>query len=207
VEPDNNEGTGAGNPDRELGISPEHQSVSFAWQAHEAVQGWIESVDVKTSIVLVAEIAVTGAAAGSLLFNNGELHQATGLHLDVAIAALVTLAGAVASALWVVFPRLGSRKQHAEDGGDDIIYFGHLRHHMADDIVGILKRLTPEDERRQLARQLHIIGEVAWRKHVWLRWSIALLAIGSILFALSLVAFDVEKEDHRVQPIKVQLIK
>jgi hypothetical protein len=187
------------------GLSNE-QKVHFAWHAHEAVQGSIESVDIKASIVLVAEIAVVGAAANALLTDGGELHNATGIHLALATASLVALAGAVAVALWVVFPRLGSRK-HRAGSNEDIIYFGHLRLRSPEHIAGSLEALTPDNQLRQLSRQLHVIGQVAWRKHVWLRWSIGLLALGSVLMVITLVAFDPAEGPSSELPVKVKILK
>ncbi len=183
----------------------DERAIEFGWHTHEAVQGWIESVDIKTSIVLVAEIAVAGAAASSLLTDGGAFRHATGLHLAFAIAAVVALSGAVAASLWVVFPRLGKKGSEAEENGD-IIYFGHLRHRSAVEIEDVLKGLTPQSQRWQLSRQLQATGRVAWRKHVWLRRSIGLLALGSLLFVTSLVAFD-QPGDLDQQPVRVKLVK
>lgn len=181
------------------------QALAFAWRAHEAVQGWIESVDIKTSIVLVAEVALAGAAAGSLLANGGELHQARGLHLACGIVAVLALTTSVGAALWVVFPRLGSRKIRA-GASNDVIYFGHLRRFSGDDIEDILKTMTPESELRQLSRQLAVTGTVAWRKHVWLQWSIVLFAVGASFFVLSLVAFG-SPDTSQPPPLKVRIIE
>lgn len=160
----------------------------FGWQAHEAIQSWTESVDVKASIVLLVEIAVAGAAARALITNGGELHGAVGLHLAVAIAAVTALAAAVTCALWVVFPRLEHRrtKEHAPKG---LLYFGHLQARSVDDIATALAGITVEGEREQLAKQLHITAGVAWRKHLWLQRSIGLLVLGSVLLVVSFVAF------------------
>jgi hypothetical protein len=160
----------------------------FGWQAHEAIQNWTESVDVKTSIVLLVEIAVAGAAGSALITDGGELHGAIGLHLAVAIAAVTALAAAVACALWVVFPRLEHRRtrEHAPKG---LLYFGHLQARSADDIAAALKDLTAEEERQQLAMQLHVTSGVAWRKHLWLQRSIGLLVLGTALLVVSFVAF------------------
>jgi hypothetical protein len=160
----------------------------FGWQTHEAIQGWTESVDVKTSIVLLVEIAVAGAAANALITDGGELHGAVGLHLAVAIAAVTALVGAVACALWVVFPRL-ERSLTAEMAPRGLIYFGHLQVRSVEDIAASLKGLTVEEERRQLAAQLHITSRVAWRKHLWLQRSIGLLVVGAALLVVSFVAF------------------
>jgi hypothetical protein len=48
----------------------------FAWRAHEAIQGWTASVDVKASIVVAIETAVASAATRALITVKGDLHTA-----------------------------------------------------------------------------------------------------------------------------------
>jgi hypothetical protein len=155
---------------------------------HDAQQAWIATVDIKASIVLVVEVALAGAAGKSLLVSGGVLHGAHGLHLGVAIVAVVLLALAVGSALWVVFPRLERRRgrSKAEPG---LIYFGHLRRRSVDDIEEALAGLDGAKERHEIARQLRVTARVAWTKHAWLQKSLACLAVGVCILALALVAF------------------
>jgi hypothetical protein len=160
----------------------------FGWQAHVAVQGWTASVDVKSSIVVVIEAAVAGAASKALVSKTGELHGATGLHLAIAIAATTSLVLSVALAIWVVFPRL-KRRRMSQAVPDGLIFFGHLRDRTPADIERALATMTAADEQRQLARQLHVISEVAWRKHAHLQASLCSFAIGSALLVLAFVAF------------------
>lgn len=168
--------------------SSDTQGLAFGWRVHDAIQGWTATVDIKASIVIAVETAVTGAAGGELITSHGELHGATGLHLAAAVTALAALAAAVGCGLWVVFPRLHRRDaDRAASGG--LIYFGHLRKRDAEDIAEALRRLTPGEERLQVARQLRVTGNVAWLKHAWLQTSIVLFAIGMALFVTSLVAW------------------
>lgn len=85
--------------------------------------------------------------------------------------AVVLLARAVGCALWVVFPRLERRvgRPKTEPG---LIYFGHLRQRSVDDIDKALAGLDEAAERREIARQLHVTAQVAWKKRAWLqnRW-------------------------------------
>jgi hypothetical protein len=162
--------------------------IDFGWRAHEAVQGWTASVDGKASIVLVVETAVAGAATQALVTDDGLLHQATGLHLACAIVAATLLTVAVACSLWVVFPRL-ERSRTRRLAAKGLVYFGHLRERCVDDIVQALAELTPEQERRQLASQLHVTGEVAWRKHAWLQRSLACFTVGAVLLVVTYAAF------------------
>ena len=162
--------------------------IDFGWRAHEAVQGWTASVDVKASIVVVVEIAGAGAATQALITGTGELHHAIGLHLASAIIAVTLLVLSVVCALWVVFPRLASSRTSLPST-KSLIYFGHLRDRGVDDIAQALTELTPEQERRQLASQLHITGAVAWRKHSWLQRSLVLFALGAVLLVVAYTAF------------------
>jgi hypothetical protein len=162
--------------------------VDFGWHVHEAVQGWTASVDGKASIVLVVESAVAGAATRALITTNGELHKAIGLHLACAIVAVILLVLGVACSLWVVFPRLERSRTHRL-AANGLIYFGHLREREIDDIAHALAELTPEQERRQLASQLRVTGNVAWRKHAWLQGSLACFAAGSLLLVVAYTAF------------------
>jgi hypothetical protein len=155
---------------------------------HEAIQGWTASVDVKASIVLVVETAVAGAATRALITDKGDLHDATGVHLATAITAVTLLVLGVASALWVVFPRL-ERRRTAQLAPKGLVYFGHLRRRDPTDIADALATLTPDEERRQLAVQLHVTGNVAWRKHAWLQRSLGLFALGAGTLVTSFVAF------------------
>jgi Family of unknown function (DUF5706) len=160
----------------------------FGWEVHIALQAWTDSVDMKSSIVVVVEAAVTAAATKALVTKTGEMHAATGLRLATAIVALLLLALAVALALWVVFPRLKPRRT-AASAATGLIYFGHLRARSADDIERALAAMTPAEERRQLARQLQVISDVAWRKHSFLQASLWAFAVGSILLVAAFVAF------------------
>jgi hypothetical protein len=156
----------------------------FGWRAHQAIQGWTASVDVKSSIVVVIETAVAGAAAKALITEKGELHSAVGLHLATAICAMTALVLAVGCALWVVFPRL-KRNRTTTLAPTGLIYFGHTRARSPADIAAALEKMTPEEERPQL----HVTGNVAWRKHAWLQASLGLFTVGSAFLVLAFVAF------------------
>jgi hypothetical protein len=164
------------------------RGIAFAWQVHQAAQAWTASVDIKASIVVVVETAVASAATRALITNHGELHTATGLHLATSIAAVTALVAAVACALWVVFPRL-ERRRAARLAQTGLVYFGHLRARSPKDIATALAEITPEEELHQLASQLQITGELAWRKHAWLQASLALFALGALLLVISYVSF------------------
>jgi hypothetical protein len=56
-------------------------------------------------------------------------------------------------------------------------------------LLAALKKMTREEERHQLARQLHITGNVARRKHAWLQAALGFFAVASALLVLAFVAF------------------
>jgi pycsar effector protein len=168
--------------------APDRTGIELGWRAHNAVQGWTASVDSKASIVVVVETAVAGAATSALITNRGELHNAVGLHLACAIAAVALLILAVICALLVVFPRL-ERSRTRRLAAEGLIYFGHLRERGIDDIAQALAELTPEQERRQLASQLCITGAVAWRKHSWLQRSLVCFALGAVVLVVTYTGF------------------
>jgi ABC-type uncharacterized transport system fused permease/ATPase subunit len=166
----------------------DRNGIEFGWRVHDAVQHWTATVDSKASIVVIVETAVAGAATKALITADGELHGAVGWHLGFAIAAVVLLVLAVAFAVWVVFPRL-ERVRTRRRAADGLIYFGHLREHTEADIAEALSALTADQERSQLAAQLRITGDVAWRKHSWLQRSLVCFAAGAALLVLAYTAF------------------
>jgi ABC-type uncharacterized transport system fused permease/ATPase subunit len=178
----------ASSPPAPTPTQADRNGIDFGWRVHDAVQHWTATVDSKASIVVIVETAVAGAATKALITGDGELHTAVGWHLAFVITAVVFLVLAVASALWVVFPRL-ERLQTQRLAADGLIYFGHLRAHSTEAIVEALSELTAEQERRQLASQLRITGDVAWRKHSWLQRSLVFFALGAALLVIAYTAF------------------
>ncbi len=158
----------------------------FGWRAHEAIQAWTASVDAKASIALVVQTALAGAALHALIADGGELHDAVGLHLACTIVAVALLVASVACGLWVIFPRLHRQRNGLAPG---LVYFGDLRRQTPDEIAKTLAKMTTEEERAQLARQMWIMSNVAWRKHAWLQRALATFALGAILLVASYVAF------------------
>ena len=162
--------------------------LAFAWQTHAAIQQWTANVDIKASIVLVVEVAVTGSALRELISPDGQLHTATGLHLGVAITACVLLVLGVALALWTVFPRL-KRQRTLALSASGLVYFGHLANREAEDIGKALRDLDGEAALAQMAGQLAVTGKVAWEKHSYLQYSIIAFAVAVSVLLLALVAF------------------
>jgi Family of unknown function (DUF5706) len=177
--------------------APEDRGGEFGWHVHEALQAWTASVDAKASIVLVVEVALAGAAVHLLIGGEDELGRMGGLHLALSILALAALCLALASALGVVFPRLARRRSQAASPG--LIYFGHLRGRTPAGVAQGLAGLDAASERHELASQLQITAQIAWRKHGWLQASLALLVLGSVALAASLLLFPHSTEPNRHQ--------
>lgn len=138
--------------------------------------------------------------------SHDELGRAGGLHLVVALLALIGLGLAVVCALAVVFPRLARRRTSAAPP-NGLLYFGHLRQRSPDSIFLALKTMDAGAERRQLAEQLHITAKVAWRKHSWLQASLAFLALGSLGLLVSLLAYPEPRppaKPHQHSPTQIE---
>jgi hypothetical protein len=135
----------------------------------------------------VIETAVAAAALRALITDKGPLHDATGLRLATSIVAVTVLVLAVACAVLVILPRLDRINANGQTAG--LVYFGHLRHRSAENIARALGDLTPDEERRQLAAQLHVTSKVAWRKHDWLQRSLALFPVGAALLIVAFTTF------------------
>jgi len=180
--------SGTRTPAAPVGGSDQVDPIDFAWQTHSAIQHWTASVDTKASIVLVVQTAVAGSALHELIAPDGQLHNATDLHLGVAIFACALLVAAVALALWVVFPRM-KRQRTIALSSTGLVYFGHLANRQAEDIQAALEALDRRSALEQLSKQLTVTGKVAWDKHASLQWSIATFAVGVGALLLSLVEF------------------
>jgi hypothetical protein len=58
-----------------------------------------------------------------------------------------------------------------------------------DDIEAALANLDEDSERHEIARQLRVTAQVAWKKHAWLQKSLIFLAAGVCVLVIALVAF------------------
>jgi len=160
------------------------QQLEFAWKAHEANVGWIKGVDQKASIVLVFATALAGLVADQALSHDGALADAAGLTLAAVVVTGSLYSLAAFLALLVVRPHLRPRKAKAA-APNGLIYFGHLTSKGPCDIEQALERLSTDRAQIDLARQLAALGQIGWRKHRLLQWSLNLIALGTITFAFA----------------------
>ncbi|GAA4853281.1 Pycsar system effector family protein [Kitasatospora terrestris] len=151
-------------------------ALGAAWQIHGAVSELIGRVDSKASLALSLESAALVAIT--------TLTQATGSHprLQQTAATVAAWAGAVAIvtalvlAIAAVLPRTGSPVQPG-DWRSNIVYFGHLRHGDAEQLV---RELSEQDLLPALSRQLIELSHIAWAKHRCVRASLVLAGIGIV---------------------------
>jgi hypothetical protein len=159
--------------------------IEYAWRVHGALDAWTGKVDTKASISLAIESATVGFVL--TLAKHGErLNDLHGLADVLAKVGLACLLVAIGFAVRVVMPQLD--RKNSKDPvvwNKNTIYFGHLRHWEVDDLTRKLAHHT--DEERQLARQLKIMSEIAWKKHARLQWSLWFLLGGGMLLGLALL--------------------
>lgn len=149
--------------------------IDFAWRVHGALDAWTSKVDTKASIALGIETAVLGFVI-SLSVNKGPLSALDRTPLLLYRIGLLLLVLALVLVLGVVMPQL-DRRGAKRDWQNNMIYFGHLRRW---DVAKLAEALSTGAARHhQLARQLVKMSQIAWRKHVWLQWSLVLLVLGS----------------------------
>lgn len=155
--------------------------LDFAWRVHGALDSWTGKVDTKASITLAIESAVLGFVV--TLSKDGErLADLTGASKSLYHLGIVALSAAVFFALRVVMPQLRRRRAKREWTGN-MIYFGHLRHWDPSDLAVALRSKRIYEV--QLAKQLVVMADIAWRKHARLQWSIAFLVVGAFCLALT----------------------
>jgi hypothetical protein len=147
----------------------------FAWRVHTAIDSWTGKVDTKASIALAIETAVLGFII-SLSGDDGPLSSLHGTDLWLYRIGIVLIGFGILTALGVVAPQLG-RFRAQREWQENMIYFGHLRHWDSNELAKELMKDAPRQQ--QLARQLVQMSRIAWRKHVWLQWSLALFVVGT----------------------------
>jgi Family of unknown function (DUF5706) len=156
--------------------SPNTEGTDFAWRVHDALDSWTGKVDTKSSIALGIEIAVFGFVV-ALSEKPGRFSALKGTDLTFFRVGLTLVMLSILLSLAVVFPQL-HRIKSRRNWKTNMIYFGHLRRWSPADLAKALVAGPPEDE--QLARQLVEMSKIAWRKHVWLQWSLISFAAGAL---------------------------
>lgn len=156
---------------------PDHDPIDTAWRIHTAIVDWTGKVDSKASFALAIESAVL-AGIVSMTDGNRRLANLEGLASVLFWSGVAFLIAALLCAIYVVRPRLRSKKVQSESGAH-FIFFGHLKHWNAHDLE---EALMERDLLPMLAHQLVNMSEIAWAKHRMLQLSLtgAVLASGLI---------------------------
>jgi hypothetical protein len=161
--------------------SPNTDGIEFAWRVHDALDSWTGKVDTKSSIALGIEVAVFGFVV-ALSEKPGRFSALKGTNLRLFQAGLVLAIISILLSLAVVFPQLHGKKAR-RNWKTNMIYFGHLRRWNPSDLAKAFVAGLPEEE--QLARQLVEMSKIAWRKHVWLQWSLISFAAGAVCLLIA----------------------
>lgn len=151
-----------------------------AWRIHEAQADWTGKVDAKASFSFGIQAAVI-AAVVALTADDKLFDQFNGWWVWLFVVGLLLLmAGALVAAL-VVAPLLRSKNLEKESERD-FIYFGHLQYLEPRELE---RRLRDVDPIPALSRQITRMADIAWKKHVKVKWSIWLGAGGGFLLVVS----------------------
>lgn len=145
-------------------------ALATAWQIHQAQADWTGKVDTKAAFAFTVQTLF-------LTFSLATLSQmCTAWEWTIyGIGAGLLVAGAVLAAS-VVAPSLKSRGLK-RDARRHYIYFGHARHW---DPAHLERELRRGDPLPQLARQITVMADIAWSKHVRVAWSIWLGVAGGL---------------------------
>ncbi|MEU3418626.1 Pycsar system effector family protein [Streptomyces murinus] len=147
-----------------------------AWKVHDAVMDWTGKVDAKAAFALTLESAILAGVAAVAASDHRFARQggAVGVLLWLGVALLVA---GTALAVLVVTPRVRS-KHVAAEASTNFVFFGHLQHWTPQDLE---QALESQDPLPMLSRQLVVTSKIAWRKHVYVKWSFRLAAVGGLL--------------------------
>jgi len=163
------------------------RGIEFGWRVHSAQESWTAKVDGKASLLLALQGgALFAIAAGHQ--KDGFLAKLTGWHLDVIVAASISLVIGIVSTIAAVFPQLGRAKTHRAEYTSHLVYFGHLRHWKPYELSAELADVTGADELRMLGSQLQRMSEINWRKHQMLRAGLLLTALPIVAVTIVVLA-------------------
>jgi hypothetical protein len=154
-----------------------------AWRIHAAVGDWTGKVDTKATFALTLESALLAGivAVGTADHKFARLGGFAGFLLWLGMALVVVATGL---AVLVVTPRIRS-KDVAGEAAENFIFFGHLQFWTA---AGLEAALESKDPLPMLSRQLVVMSKIAWRKHLLMKWSFRLAAIGGLLVFVAFLA-------------------
>ena len=168
-------------PTRDLATT---SAVDAAWKIHGQLADWTGKADDKASFVLTLNSLFLAGVLALRLPNAflADLHsQVSGITY---VIARVLLAVAIVLAGLSVAPVLRLRNDLKNASVDNYIYFGHLRHWDPQKLGAALGG----DILPSLSRQLVVMSEVAWRKHMLILWSMGCAGAGLVSTAFAVLA-------------------
>jgi hypothetical protein len=165
----------------ELEAVSEADPVETAWKIHGALTDWTGKVDAKASFALTIEAAVLAVIVGL----SGSDHRFGHLHgfwtKSLFWIGVVFLAGSAIAAVSVVAPQI-RRRHMGPEWRTNFIYFGHLRHWNQAELE---QALRTSDALPVLARQLIVMSEIVWMKHLRVQRSLYFGVLGTALVAIA----------------------
>lgn len=158
-------------PGSEVGIS-----LDAAWKIHQAQSDWTSRVDTKAAYVFTIESAAI-ATAVTLSASGRAFSELQGITLFIFLAGILLLLIAAGLSSFVVIPRLRSKNLEKE-ALNNFIYFGHARFWNPESLKNELASTSILD---QLSRQIVVMAEICWKKHLLVRYSFVCAIVGSLM--------------------------
>ncbi|WP_461189968.1 Pycsar system effector family protein [Arthrobacter sp. Z4-13] len=164
------------------------EAIETAWRIHGAISDWTGKVDAKASFAFALESA--GVATAVALADDNKVYSKLEGPLQEIFywGGLLTLAVAAVFSIWVVIPRLRSRKVKAEYP-NNFIYFGHLKFWDSKRLPATIKQ---KDLLPVLTHQMVEMSKISWKKHIAVIWSIYLALAGgaALVVCAALIRFN-----------------
>jgi hypothetical protein len=148
----------------------------YAWHITETLHDWTSKVDNKASVILSVETATLGLIlvfAGS----GKPLGSLAGPSVWSFRVGVILLALAIVTAGSAIFPQL-NRRDARKNWRKNYIYFGHLRRWRPADLVAAVNSTATSDADLVQSTEIVALSKIIWRKHVFIQWSMSLVAIG-----------------------------
>jgi hypothetical protein len=165
--------------------------TEFLWKVHSYTNEYIRFADAKASVVIAWAGALLGALfsqqAYLLIFRDWTVDLAAFANSFSVTAAHLALAIGFSMAVYVVLPRLN--KAGKEPRPNELIFWGSVRA-FSDSSKYLAAVSTCNDEDRCVADHIYVIGGIAAKKYSWLRTSIVITAIGTLLAIYVLCGID-----------------
>jgi Family of unknown function (DUF5706) len=151
----------------------------FAWRVHDTQESWLGKVDMKASVVLAFEAAVVVLVIAS----DGIWSRLQGASPWTQPLGYVSVAFLLAGVVFVgaaVWPFTGRVRRLRAGSASNLIYFGHLRHVRAEELVERLGNLSALDELHMLSQQIVATSRINWWKHRMIQCSLLSALIGLV---------------------------